>query len=115
MKCFEIVELIRLGKLKLTEHSIGPASIANDLRDDLIRYRTILKGIARGELDGCSVRYVCERNRDGGFRGCITCEHWFCPSVTRYVWGAETKNCGICLSRSKIHGLAGQQEKLNLE
>lgn len=114
MKCREIVELIRVGKLHLTEHSIGPASIAKDIRDDLIRYRAILKALARKEDRGYAVRYVCERNRDGGFRGCIYCENWFCASTCQYVYGAEADNPGICVSRSKIHTTPGQQGKLTL-
>lgn len=108
MMCHEIVNMIRDGKLRLNEKGVGPAAIARPLRSDLIRYRVILKALARGYDGPYKIRYVCTRNRDGGFRGCLTCLEWYAPSVCSYVEGAETKNPGFCISRRKVRASEGQ-------
>lgn len=114
VKCREIVELIRAGKLVVSETAVSPADVARPIKDDLVKYRVILKAIARGEYDGYKVRFVCDRNRDGGLRGCAFCPDWFAPTAMRFHHGLEPENCGICLARRRSETLSGGQKKLDI-
>lgn len=116
MKCREIVELIRTGKLTVTETAASPASVAKPLKDDLIKYRVILKAIARGHFDGYKIRFVCDKNRHSGeMRGCACCENWFAPSARGFGDALEPDNCGICIARRKTEFEAKGQGHLTFD